>query len=480
MKPGTGEAVWGLVPRFRRTLTQQLQSVEHRTGDPLVVGFSGGLDSMVLLHLLRFQCGDLGAGTLVLVAAHLDHAMRPGSDADALWARGVCAAWGVDFQAGVADPPPEGEADARAVRYGFLHEVARAGGAPWILTAHHGEDQAETVLFRAARGAGIRGLRGIAPVRADGVLRPLLPFFREDLRQYAEDHRITWRDDPTNLDLGPSRNAIRNAVLPGLEAVVPGARRSLARLAAQARREEAAWEGVVPILMERVRAEGLSEPASDRPLGFRFSRDAILTLEPAVRSRLIRGLARRLDRTLSGQGTRAALEFISAGASGRTAPLGSGLSLRRDFGALSLEVVEGDQGLSKTMALEIPEAAGGQAVVAIGGRRASWRWGEGVAPEGFRYAIRFDESFLRFPLTVRGWEPGDRVRLPYGTKKVRKLFAERRVPSRDRTRTPVVVDGSGSVVWIPGLAVAWPGSRTEDGDGGFYLAMREDTDAGGE
>ncbi len=470
----------GLVPRFRRSLTRILRAAEYRAGDPIVVAFSGGLDSTVLLHLLRFHCRDMEIGETVLIAAHLDHAMRPGSGADALWARGVCAAWGVEFEAAASDPPPSGEADARSVRYGFLHDVARARGAPWILTAHHGDDQAETVLFRAARGSGLRGLRGIAPVRGDGVLRPLLPFFRHELRRYAEAQRIAWRDDPTNLDLGPARNAIRSQVLPGLEAAVPGARRSLARLAAQARRESEAWEGVLPLLMERVEAERLSHPASNHLVGFRLSRNATLALDPAVRSRMIRGMARRLGRPLSGQGTRAALEFISAGASGRSAPLGSGLRLRRDFGALCLELDPGDQGPGETVPLEIPEASAGRGVLSVGGRRLLWEWGIAAGPEGFRYAIRFDDGFLRFPLTVRAWEPGDRVRLGYGTKKVKKLLAEKRVPFQDRVRTPVVVDGSGLVVWIPGLAVAWSGSGVEDWEGGFFLATREESDVGGE
>src|SRR5690606_29170549 len=121
----------------------------------LLVAFSGGLDSTVLLHLLRFSWPGSA-----LTAAHFDHRMRDGSAEDAVWAARQCASWGVDFELGVADRELRSEADARTARYTFLRALAVDRTAA-IVTGHHADDQAETVLFRILRGTGIHGLSGI-------------------------------------------------------------------------------------------------------------------------------------------------------------------------------------------------------------------------------------------------------------------------------------------------------------------------------
>src|SRR5690606_8586295 len=137
----------------------------------VVVALSGGLDSVVLLHLLRF-------GTARTVcAAHFDHAMRSDSGADALWVSGLCRAWGVPLAAARAEDPPRSEAAARELRYAFLHAAAERFAADALATAHHADDQAETVLFRLARGTGLAGLAGI-PARRGIIARPLLAFTR--------------------------------------------------------------------------------------------------------------------------------------------------------------------------------------------------------------------------------------------------------------------------------------------------------------
>jgi tRNA(Ile)-lysidine synthase len=458
--------------------------VQPRPGspEPVVVAFSGGLDSTVLLHLLRFRCRGLA---LEWVPVHLDHGMRPDSAADALWARGVCSAWGLELESTVASERPADEAAARRVRYRFLHQVARSRGARWILTGHHGDDQAESVLFRAARGAGIRGLGGIAPVREDGVLRPLLPFFREELTAYAAENRLSWRDDPTNRDLGFARNAIRARILPELEAAVPGARASLARLASVAREEEEAWGGVIPILLDRIGLQPMPGVGSAEPSGFRWSRDELLALTPPVRGRVLRALAHGLGRPLDRRGTRAALEFISAGHSGRIAPLGGGLALGRDFGDLTLRVgeeVRAEEAATSEPgdAVEIRRSSEGRAEMRVAGNPCLVEWGRGEPPKGIGPAVRLRESGLRFPLQFRAEQPGDRIELGFGSKKVRKFLAEKGVPLSERRGAPVLADAEGSVLWIPGYAVAFGAEAPEDGSDEFFVAIREDGNAVGQ
>jgi len=194
----------------------------------LVAGVSGGIDSMVLLHLLRF--GRI-SDSVALHVAHVDHRMRPESGEDAGWLAEICADWSVGFHLLTAPRPVAGEAEGRELRYEFFEEVRRGLDGPAVtMTAHTADDQAETVLFRIARGSGPRGLRAIHAVRPPSVVRPLLPFWRHELTAYAAEHGIPHRDDPTNLDPRWTRNRLRHAVLPVLEEAVPGAAAALVAL----------------------------------------------------------------------------------------------------------------------------------------------------------------------------------------------------------------------------------------------------------
>lgn len=419
-------------------------------GDTAVVAVSGGLDSVVLLHLLRFPLRDL---ELELRASHLDHAMRPDSAADAAWVRGLCRAWRIPLAADRLDPPAGSEAEARERRYAFLESSAPADA--WILTAHHRDDQAETVLFRIARGTGIRGLRGIAP-RRGRVLRPLLPFGRDALERYATAHGLGFRQDPTNRDTRYARNRLRHEVLPALESIQPGTGRALARLADRARAAEREWDAALEALTDRAVIE-------DDAAGATLARGVLHSYHRDLRARVLRHVLRRYGSTPDRAGTHAALEFISSGRSGGGIHLVGGVRVERDFDRIRI-VVGPDREVSDEPLVVVGEAAGtGRAT--IGGRVVRVAWGAEAEPGA---GITVPEP--SFPLTVRGWRPGDRIRFAYGTKKLAKLFAEKRMGRRARRRTPVVVDAAGRVLWVAGVARAV--GVGEDGVG-FHMTVED-------
>src|SRR5437763_11884254 len=192
-------------------------------GDGVVVAFSGGPDSTALLWGLAALAPRL---SLRLFAAHLDHAMDDGSAARAAAAARLAGRLGVPFIAAVAarrDIPggESREAAARRVRYGFLEEVRQAAGARWVATAHHRDDQAETVLLRLLFGSGVEGLAGIRPVQlaTGAVIRPLLDAPRAELAPAlaaVPAAGLLPVDDPTNRDLAVPRNRVRHRLLPAL------------------------------------------------------------------------------------------------------------------------------------------------------------------------------------------------------------------------------------------------------------------------
>ncbi len=198
-------------------------------------------------------------------------------------------------------PLPQLEARARAARYAALAEMAAATGCTVLATAHHADDQAETLLLRLARGAGSDALAGISQKRTDGVVRPLLGLSRADLRQILGD-RPHWTD-PSNAQLAHSRNRLRHLALPALESALPGAALGLARTAAvlaETRGGIDAWLDLA--LRHTVQREAL---------GLRVPRAAVPT-DPAALTLLIRWVAAQLQAPLPS--ARATSQFLALAA----------------------------------------------------------------------------------------------------------------------------------------------------------------------
>jgi tRNA(Ile)-lysidine synthase len=425
-------------------------------GSKVLVAVSGGLDSTVLLHLLRFGVPEGILGVDSLVAIHVDHRMRAESPSDALWVGGVCRAWGIPFECEVLDPPPTTEASAREARYAVLEGVRRRTGCAVVATAHHADDQAETVLFRALRGSGPRGLRGILERRAPALVRPLLPFPRDELVAYADRARLPVRVDRSNQDPRWTRNRVRHELLPLAEELVPGATAALARLAGVMAEREEAWEEVLDRAGEGVllgRSAGRIEVA----------RTPFVAYHSAVRAGLLERWIREFGQSAGGASIRCALDLVSSSPSGRQISLPGGVILARAFDQLVLSRPEwsGDD-----EPLAIVSGQPGEGVACVGGRRSRVRWGETAFDTPLME--RFVTSGLRFPLHVRGWQPGDRIRLPGGTRKLKKVLSEGRIPAGERKRLLLIVDAGGVVLWIPGVV------RSTDAAGagaGFFIGV---------
>lgn len=437
----------GLPARFR----SHLGSLGLLSGGThFLVAVSGGCDSISLLHLLRFS---IGSDHMALSVAHLDHGMRPDSAADALWVAGVCRAWGLPIVGERTRAALRSEDDARRERYRFLRRAAREVGATHILTAHHADDQAETVLFRILRGAGIEGIAGIPATTPSGIVRPLLPFWRAEIEEYARASRLRWRSDPSNQTLAPVRNRIRHDLLPLAErTVAPAARRNLVRLAEIARESEAGWTQVLRSV----------EPAVMRLEGdaLVLARGELRAYHPALASRLVRSTLRRFGVVPTRAGTRAVLQFITDATSGREMRLRSGVRIATEFDTARVERVSVPLP-DRFLAIDTVEnGASGGGDLRIGGRayRVAWEvepQGGGEVDEGARvWRASLLRKELHAPLLLRSWVPGDRIRLRGGSRRLKKLFGDRRIPRGERSRRPVLVDAEGAVLWIAGVEQA--------------------------
>jgi tRNA(Ile)-lysidine synthase len=421
-------------------------------GEGLIAAFSGGPDSTALLILLAGMAGSRGWRNRRLTAAHLDHGLDPGSAGRAEAAARLAERLGVrlvsERREVVRQAAESPESAARRVRYAFLEEVRRNEGARWIATAHHRDDQAETVLLRLLFGSGWEGLAGIRPVHG-AVVRPLLDVAREDLLKIVDEAGLVPVQDPTNLDLGTPRNRVRRMLIPALEETPsPSLPSLLARVADRARgaadrlgRHLSAHLNVLEvedgIAVERSGLDGLPVEMLPCALAWLHRRaGAPYPAGGAARSELARQVS---------QGHRGACD---CGHGWRWEAAGGQRILRR--AAKQEPVPEFSYTLPIPGALDVPEIA-----VRVGLSRRS------VEPWMFEASPR--RAALALPLapgdcvTVRNRRPGDRIHPlgAAGSKKLKDLLIDRRVPRRERERLPLICvgDAGDTIAWVPGVTI---------------------------
>ena len=230
-----------------------------RPGERVAVAVSGGADSVALLRILLELRGELG---VVLSVAHFHHGIRGAeADRDQQFVQDLAGSFQLDFRSGAGNAPTQARADktsletaARELRHRWFLELVNQGEAEKIATAHTLDDQAETVLMRVLRGAGVLGLAGIFPEQEERhLVRPLLEVSRAEIEAYLRSLGQTWREDSTNRDLEHTRNRIRHELLPRLEKDYnPSLRQTLADLGEVARGEADYWDREVQSLLLRL------------------------------------------------------------------------------------------------------------------------------------------------------------------------------------------------------------------------------------
>ncbi len=379
---------------------------------------SGGRDSMVMLHLLS----ALGAeGGFRIAAAHFNHRLRPTADRDEAFVRDWCRERNIPLTCGagyVADfAAREGlgvEDAARKLRYTFLESAARDMGADHIATAHHREDNAETVLLHLLRGTGLQGLGGIAPARG-AIARPLLETSRAEIDAYAARNSVPYVEDESNRDTRFTRNRLRLEVLPLLEELSPGCGGRIAA-AAELLREE---DGHL-----RREAEALVPEASDGAVTLPVP--VLERQDKAVQRRLVRTMGRKLGVELTKAQTEAVLSLKSGGC----------LDLPQDLCAVR-----------KPHRLCLKKHAPFPPPLVLREGRQDWgRWRITLERRTGPVEGGPDRIVLRDTggeLTVAAWDGTGRLAVENGSRTIKRLFADAGVPIERRREYPaVLLDGT--------------------------------------
>lgn len=433
-------------------LASRFKELEEVAGKPqrYVVAFSGGLDSTVLAHALanlRNHDGDYADAAVL--AIHIEHGLQKESADWGARCREVAAEFEIDFQLLVVNVQLESgkgpEASARDARYSALHAQLRHGD--WLLSAHHREDQAETLLLNLIRGSGPAGVAGIGSLRRFGpgwLARPLLNIDQADLQQYALEENLRWIDDPSNTNRRFDRNFLRHEVLPRLKSRWPDIAARLQRSAGHA--GEASQ---LLVELAEIDIEALGGDTARLPI------DALSALSAPRQRNVIRYAIR--DRGLSTptalQIERIMKEVILARVDAQPLVSWPGGSVRRYRNGLYL--------LPQNLAdqIEIRELEGSQLELGSGLGVLSFESGADVG---------LSKALLEGGLTIKPRVGGERFS-PYGqahTRELKKLLQQEGVVPWMRDRLPLIYSGDRLVavgdLWLaadavttPGVAVRW-------------------------
>ena len=438
-----------LLQRVRRFLDDE---VGLPSGTRMVVGVSGGADSMVTLDVLH----RLGYN---VVAAHVHYGLRPEADDEANTVATWCATHAVPFQMRRCNPSQRADREATSVqaaardqRYAFFADVAAETDAAAVAVGHHRDDQAETVLLHLMRGTGIDGLAGMPPVRplapnaAVLLVRPLLRERRATIETYATDRGVPWHRDASNRNPSYQRGCVRTRVLPALNDCAPGTTDTMARTAELVR-------GYVETTFDPALQRRFARCHASRSDGGWLDVHVLRTFPAVWRGRLLVAALRHDVPSVSpSRALIREIEGLLDAQVGRCVNIG-GATIWRERGGLRLCPAAARPPSNWTVTL----SPGTDVVLPTGGRlRADLRSHRPpTLHPGTPHIIYADADRLTHPLTVRPWRDGDRMR-PLGmsgTKLVSDVLTDAHVPPHRRAHVPVVIDGE-QVVWVVGHRMA--------------------------
>ena len=430
-------------------------------GQHVLVGVSGGADSVALLVALR----ELHpAWRFHLTVAHLNHGIRgPAAARDAAFVAALAHRWKLEFVSSRVNVPVQArrrgislEMAGRQARYVFFAKAVRAYHCDAVATAHTADDQAETILLNLARGAGAAGLAGIPYIGRHGALKVVRPFRdvgRKSIESFLERRHLAWREDATNADPAFLRNRVRREVLPLMEKRLnPEIRQALLHVSDILAGENKWLEDLVNEMFKQC-----CVPGSVRMLGAK----RLAGFPLAARRRVLRRWLEVCElgvETLSFDVIERLDNLVGDRRGGRAVTLSGGWLVRRLGDVLTLSQRDNSLAQAFSVQLVVP----GQTRLPKQSLRITASIGPGIVKERpalvgalpARASLSL-RAWRKRRLLVRSWKPGDRMR-PLGlkgSKKLQDIFSDGKVPPAVRHCVPIIVC-QGEIVWIPGFRIA--------------------------
>ncbi len=432
----------------------------------VVLALSGGKDSVCLFHLLRELLPSRGVR---FFAAHVNHGLRGGeAERDEQFCRELCRAYGVEYAVFFCDVPSYArerslcaEDAARELRYSALLQFAKEKGA-LLVTAHTANDQAETVFMRLSRGSGLAGASGIEPVRADGVIRPLLDVTSEEVLAFLANGRFSFVTDSSNSDTRFLRNFYRSEIIPRLEEKNPALVSSLCRFARISREEHAAF---LNLAREKLQSLGLF------PVTVRVKKAPILALFEKRENRPILHLLFSEMLLSAGGGILCEDAFFrlldslrKEGRVGASVEVGGGYCFLIECDSVAVLCERGT--FVTECALSLGETVFGTETFRL---ETCERAAEVPKIHKMHTSVYLSCDKIVGSVRVRNRQTGDTYTVQGKRRFVKDIFSMRAVPQGMRRTYPLVCDDAG-ILWIPG-ELCDDRVRAETGERAFCLSL---------
>ncbi len=461
--------------RFLITVEQTIISHNmFKPGDSVLVGVSGGPDSVVLFHTLHLLASHF---SIDLGVAHLDHGLRKKeSEQDAGFVSNLASKYNLPYhfkKMDVTRYKTENklslEEAARIIRYAFFLETAEKNGYNRIATAHHADDNAELILMNLIRGSGTKGLGGIPPKRSSMIVRPLIHCYKSEILKFLSEQKLDYVIDSTNSDKRFTRNRIRLELIPLLKAFNPKISETLNRLGSIIHDQET-W------IQDLVENEIKDVTLKKNKLSLDLSLPKFKTKPHALKQRIVRLAIENVKgnlRSITHDHIEAIINQKNEGQihlpdrilfeidkdiirfSKKDQPLRS-LSVSQNKTESVLYEYTVFKSNFKPMTLLIRETG-----VRI---RFSQIEKDGILnySQGGQGIAFFDMKQITFPIVIRNVKPGDKF-IPFGmtgTQKVKNFFINNKIPKSERVKLPVLMS-QGRIMWLTGLRMADPFKVTD-------------------
>ena len=463
-----------LLLKFEKSLNE-IDRLDISGNDKIIVAYSGGADSSLLLHLTVRWFVPRG---VAVEAAHLNHMIRgEEADLDEAFCRDTAEQLGICCNVRRVDIPALCESGgsveevARRERYAFFNELAEENGKhgvkTYVFTAHNADDNLETVIFNLVRGTALKGMCGIPSFREGRFVRPLLFMTGEDIRTSCEALGIPYVTDSTNLESDYTRNYIRHNIVPQLKKLSPSPQASVMRMCRTLRTDEDFIDGEVCGFLAEYDTK--------------VSLEAFNCLHSAVRSRV---LVKLYDRYAASAGVLAHLEKVHVDAvldrlerdsDKFSISVPSGISFVTDGSMIWFEKSERcvkNVPVTEQITLEKntpAEFLGGEVILTDDVSMLSSENQENIYNLFIHKGIKFDK--IKGKLKIRPRKNGDVFRFGGMNRKVKRLFCDRKIPQAERDTLPLVCDDDG-IAWIPGFPVR-DDLKPTDNTGVWHLVYRK-------
>jgi tRNA(Ile)-lysidine synthase len=427
-------------------------------GDRLIIGVSGGVDSMVLLHLLNACRQEF---EISLVVAHVNHGLRPKEaekEAEVVQREAERLGWPYEygqfnvkeFQKMGGFSPQDG---ARRIRFHFFNSLLKKHGANKIALGHNADDQVETVLLRLIRGSGLKGLKGMLPVREGRVIHPLLEVWREEIEPFAREMGIPYLVDSSNLKGHYLRNRIRLNLVPLIEREYqPNFKEILLRTSAILREENDYLEQEAKKAYQQIVQE------EKDAISFEFSQ--YQSLHEAIQWRVVQRILggfygeEGITEEAEGSDVRLIFEKLQQPSPSFLLELPFGVCFEKRYDRVLLRKGRGETVPPFEVDLISPgrtyiEEIGKEVVIGEIQKEDKFVSFNESSHTGF-----LDYQMLQFPLKIRNFRPGDRFQ-PLGvkgTQKLKEFFIDHKVPRFERPKIPLLISGE-MIAWIIGYRI---------------------------